>query len=45
MDLIGLEDDPDFWNMEPDSGNIEEASEPKLEGVSYAWFISSILVT
>ena len=36
MDLIGLEDDPDFWNMGPDSGSIEEASEPKLKGVSYA---------
>ena len=47
MDLVGLEDDPDFWNMGLDSGSVEETSEPKLvdaQGVSYPWFISFILV-
>lgn len=47
MDLIGLEDDPDFWNMGLDSGSVEETSEPKMvdtQGVSYAWFISFIFV-
>ena len=43
MDLIGLEDDPDFWNMGPDSGSVEETSEPKLvdtQGLSCSCLIS-----
>jgi len=46
MDLIGLEDDPDFWNMGLGSGSVEETSEPKLvdtQGVSFSWFIPFFL--
>jgi len=45
MDLVGLEDDPDFWNMGLDSGSAEETSEPKLvdvQGGLFTWLISFI---